>query len=767
MREKLEALVGAKISEFRRKMAEVKKTVRSIPNEVWINVRVNYKKAQQRLDNIADTIRTLQTVGGNMVLGSMLAMSPAIVPILAATVAGIAMLGPMMGVMAGSTFALATAFGFAGAAALAFGGAAIPTISKLFDENAKLTAQQKAARAEMEKVKSTWSDITKELEKPVLEAFSESMRIANKVLQMSKPLFESAAVAANNLLDSLNKSLDSAPIKAFFDYMNKSGGPMLETLGKAFGNFTQGFLSMMVAFGPLAENTAQGFLKMSQNFATWADGLKKSEKFQTFIAYVQENMPKVRAIFRDATAGLVYMFAAFGPLSADMMTGLQNMMSRFKEWARTLGENQQFQKFIGYIRENGPKVLTLIGNLTQFLVNLGIALAPMGSKILDLVNGFVSWLNTMMETHPWFGKMIGAIIILTGVFQALYPLITVAWTMFSGFGQLVIKLFPQLLTVFNIFKTNLIVGYRMMGSSIVTMGTTLLTFSKNMKLWSALMIAQVRITATRWITQIGRMIAMNTVFALRFAADIAKMVAGWALLGVKALLHAAKVAAAWFIALGPVGWVIATIVGLVALIIANWSKVKSWTLNIWKQIVSFVAQKAVEIASKVKNGLNMAVSFLTGLKSTFYNAGRGLIEQMIKGITGMVSKVTSAVSGIAQKVRNFLPFSPAKIGPLSDLNKLDFGGPIKDSIRRAYRGVQSAMTRLLAIDSPEVQFNAGVNTSRLESELQNQKYMLSEKAGSAGITQNITINSSTPLSPSEISRKQLQSSRLLALEWGV
>nr|WP_309098774.1 hypothetical protein [Fredinandcohnia onubensis] len=72
MREKLEALVGAKISEFRRKMAEVKKTVRSIPNEVWINVRVNYKKAQQRLDNIADTIRTLQTVGGNMVLGSML-----------------------------------------------------------------------------------------------------------------------------------------------------------------------------------------------------------------------------------------------------------------------------------------------------------------------------------------------------------------------------------------------------------------------------------------------------------------------------------------------------------------------------------------------------------------------------------------------------------------------------------------------------------------------------------------------------------------------
>ena len=36
-----------------------------------------------------------------------------------------------------------------------------------------------------------------------------------------------------------------------------------------------------------------------------------------------------------------------------------------------------------------------------------------------------------------------------------------------------------------------------------------------------------------------------------------------------------------------------------------------------------------------------------------------------------------------------------------------------------------------------------------------------------GITQNIIINSPTPLSPSEIARKNLQVSRQLAMEWGV
>ena len=35
------------------------------------------------------------------------------------------------------------------------------------------------------------------------------------------------------------------------------------------------------------------------------------------------------------------------------------------------------------------------------------------------------------------------------------------------------------------------------------------------------------------------------------------------------------------------------------------------------------------------------------------------------------------------------------------------------------------------------------------------------------IVQNITINSPTPLSPSEIARKNLQVSRQLAMEWGL
>lgn len=733
MREKLEAIVGAKITEFRRKMAEVKRTARSVPNQIWIDVKVRYKKTQKRLDDIADTIRTLGTIGGNMLFGSLLAMSPGLVPVIAGLTAAIAMLGPMLGVVAGSTFALATALGFAGAAALAFGGAAIPTITKLFDENAKLNAQQKAARAEMDKVKKTWGKITKDLEKPVLNAFSESMRIANKVLQMSRPLFQSAAVAVNNLLGSFNKSLDSAPVKAFFDYMNKAGGPMLEVLGKGLGYFLQGFLSMMVAFGPLAENTAQGFLNMSKNFATWADGLKNSDKFQAFVQYVQENMPKIRAIFRDVTAGLIYMFAAFGPLSADMMTGLQNMMARFKEWSRTLGQNEQFQRFISYIRENGPGVLALIGNLVTLLVNFGIAIAPIGSKVLEIVNGFLAWLGSLIGAHPWVGKMIAAVIIFAGAFQALYPIITVITTMFGSqikmlaiwsarwvvsmvvayakYAWFALQMVAKA-TWWTLKTTALIIAWAAKKTAIIV-ATTAKFVAKYT--WLALqMIAK----AVMWT---AKTTASLVVWAAKYTAVIvattAKFVAKYAWMAAQALFNAARIAAAWFIALGPVGWVIGVIVGLVALVIWKWDEIKAWTIKTWNKIVSYVAQKAVEIAAKVKHGLNAAKAVLEGMKNTFFKAGIGLIQQLIKGIASMTSKVVSTVKNVAQKVRDFLPFSPAKVGPLSDLDRLDFKGPIIDSIRRAKSGVQSEMASLLsghrlAIDT--AMGDSGFNTIRQE-----------------------------------------------------
>lgn len=132
--------------------------------------------------------------------------------------------------------------------------------------------------------------------------------------------------------------------------------------------------------------------------------------------------------------------------------------------------------------------------------------------------------------------------------------------------------------------------------------------------------------------------------------------------------------------------------------------VKNLFGEIWSSIVNGVSSKLSGVVSAVETILNKVVSFITGLGQTFFNAGRGLIEMMAKGIKSAASWVTNAVSDLAQKARDFLPFSPAKTGPLSDLDHLDFGGPITDSIKLAFPQVSGLMSDLL--DLPDITANA-------------------------------------------------------------
>ncbi|WP_433958765.1 hypothetical protein [Cytobacillus horneckiae] len=707
MSSRLSAVVGARITEFRRNMARVRRTIRSIPRRTVTHVTVVTEEAERRINKfqnsiarLANSIRALGTVMSSMGQGAMLIASPAIVPIIASLVGLLGSLGPMIGTIAGSTFALATAFGFAGGAALAFGAAAIPTIQKLFDENTKLNSAQKAAKNELKKLQKTWKGITKDLEKPVLEAFSKSMQFANKTLKMARPLFDSAAKAANNLLDSLNMSLDSGPVKAFFDYMNKQGGPMLEKVGKAIGNLMKGFMSMMTAFGPLAENTAQGFLKMSEGFASWAAGLSKSEKFQSFVSYINENMPKIRAIFRDALAGVSYFFAAFGPLSADMMTGLQDMMAKFKEWSKGLSENQQFQKFIGYIRDNAPMAISLIGNIATFLVNLGIAIAPIGSKMLELVNGFFSWTSSMMEAHPWIGKIIAIAVMLGGAFMASLPLIIAVRTAFAGFPAVVSAAFEKITPVLSSFSTKVLSTATSVISSLGRMIAGAAKWAASLIAKIASVIARFAVMSAKAAIHAGKVALSFTVTMVKAAAkaaasmikSMAQIIAKYAVLAAKSMIHAAKVAASWVVAMGPVGWVIATVVALVALIIANWDKIKSWTSKTFSKIVSIMRQKMDEAKQKVKGILDKIKGFFDGMD--LFASGKAIIQSAIDGLMAMKNKIVSKTKGIVGAVRDLWPFSPAKEGPLSDIHRMDFGGPITKSITRAKKPIMSSMTSL-------------------------------------------------------------------------
>ncbi|MFE1770265.1 phage tail tape measure protein [Streptomyces sp. NPDC059008] len=100
---------------------------------------------------------------------------------------------------------------------------------------------------------------------------------------------------------------------------------------------------------------------------------------------------------------------------------------------------------------------------------------------------------------------------------------------------------------------------------------------------------------TSWATQTaagataaGRFVVTNAAILAGWAAqggaavaNGARVAGAWVLMGAQSLIQGARMAAAWVMAMGPVGWVITAVVGLVALIVAKWDAIKNATAAAW------------------------------------------------------------------------------------------------------------------------------------------------------------------------------------------
>jgi phage-related protein len=284
-----------------------------------------------------------------------------------------------------------------------------------------------------------------------------------------------------------------------------------------------------------------------------------------------------------------------------------------------------------------------------------------------------------MENHPIVGKIIGFLIVMSGAFQALYPIITVALTMFSGFGSTLAKIFPKLIPIFTQFKASILQGLTMVGQQVL------------------------------------RIIPIFTQFK-------AKIVQGLLMIGRQALAQGARMAAGLLIGIGPVGWIIAAVIGLVALIVWKWDEIVAWTKKTWDKVwnwikstlgkvVVVVGKKLSDVDEAFRDVFNKVLRFLDDID--LFDSGKKIIQSAIDGILSMGSSVGKAVGSIAGKIRDFFPFSPAKEGPLSTLHRLDFAGPVTDSIARGKGAIQGAMRGMLTV--PDFGMNPQLSAATSQS----------------------------------------------------
>ncbi len=119
----------------------------------------------------------------------------------------------------------------------------------------------------------------------------------------------------------------------------------------------------------------------------------------------------------------------------------------------------------------------------------------------------------------------------------------------------------------------------------------------------------------------------------------------------------------------PIVWVIAGIIALAAavyLIYKNWGKITEFFGKIW---------------TGIKFAMGEAWNALKTVARNFYNAGANIVKMIGKGIWDFITFPVRAIKAVATKIRAYLPFSPAKEGPLKTLHKVRIAETIAQSIR--------------------------------------------------------------------------------------
>jgi len=585
--------------------------------DIIINATDN---ASRQIDQVTRAIDRVGSQGGKLT------------SIMAGVAGSVAALGPAVAGVMG----LAAGFAGAGIAAGAYGAVAVSVLGKVFEKNKEIkkieeelanattteqreaaqkklqqamegvNGAQKKAMADLRTFQSFWGQFTQQFEKPIFQAFGTGLELLQRILQGLAPTITAVSGVVNTLLTQMNTAVIGGGMTKFFNWLATTGAQSLYNFAVIGGNLIKGFFNILMAFSPIG---------------------------------------------------------------ATMETGLVSLTARFAAWSSTLSQSQGFQNFINFAKTNGPVVISLIGNLWNFLVKLVVALAPLGAVVLQVAASFAQWLAQSNFVKTALGLLSAAGTMLA---NNLGLVKTVLAAVVAGFVA-----FRVVTTVISIVKTAISI-FRVLKTVVTTVRTVFLLFNAtllaNPITWVIVGIValiaigvllyknwdKVTATAKKMYTAVkGAVDKMKNAFK-QGIANIISAIAKWASnmkSKISSMMNDAQ-----------------------SKVRSGLDKVLSFFRSIPGKVGSALSSLVSQLRSKftsamnagksaVSSGVRNIISAIKGFIGTFTSAGKGLLDAFTKGIKSGISKAAGAVKSGMSKIRSFLPFSPAKKGPLSDLDK--------------------------------------------------------------------------------------------------
>lgn len=214
---------------------------------------------------------------------SLIALGPAVVPV------GAAMIGAFGGAAA-VVGALAGAMGVVALGAKGVAAAVKDDVTPAFHE-----LQQTAVNGLLPGVEASIHSLISLL--PQLDTFVDSL-----------------AHEMGNLAAEAGTALTGPFWRQFFDFVQSTAGPVLETFGHIIGDLAQGFAGLVESFAPITTQIGAGLAHLASEFAAFGANAGQSAGFQSFLGYIEQTGPLVVHTILDIGAAFGHIAAALAPL---------------------------------------------------------------------------------------------------------------------------------------------------------------------------------------------------------------------------------------------------------------------------------------------------------------------------------------------------------------------------------------------------------------------------------------------------------------------
>lgn len=370
----------------------------------------------------------------------------------------------------------------------------------------------------------------------------------------------------------------------------------------------------------------------------------------------------------------------FGTMWEDQGQNILDTLKNADKSTKDLGNSQtELNNKVGEMNAD-PAV-----QFAKAMSDLKTAMTPVMEAVSNLVSSFSEWVSQNPVVAATIAGIVAVISILLGILGTLAPIfiaLTAAATFFSvglglvigvvaaviaGIGLLIaagVALYTNWDTV-SAFLSGVWEGIK---SAAITAFSILVSFLSGV--WEGIKI----VTMTAWTILksflVGVWNGIKAVALFAFNALVSFFSGVWNGIkstslsvwnGIKSFLTSA-----WN---GLKSTATSVFNGIKNFLSSTWNSIKSAASNAWNAIKSAASNAWNGIKSTISNGISSAYNTVTSYVGRFRTAGSSLLSALADGIRNGISKAVSAVSSGMAKIRSYLPFSPAKVGPLSDLDK--------------------------------------------------------------------------------------------------